>query len=116
MTVAAAVAFLLAAGNLVAYFAGVEVGGERPPPTSFAFPVLLLVAAWGMWRARYWAVLGMQAILALVLVGFSLNLMFALTSDDFPVAGISLLVLAAAGALFWSLVRAMARIQMPERR
>lgn len=116
VTVGAVVAFVLAGGNLVAYFAGLEVDGERPSPTFFAFPVLLLVAAWGMWRVRYWAVLGMQAILALVLIGFSLNLMFAATSDDLLVAGVSLLVIAGAGTLFWSMVRAMARIQMPERR
>lgn len=116
VTVAAVVAFLLAAGNLVAYFAGLEVDGERPAPTFFAFPLLLLVAAWGMWRVRYWAVLGMQAILALVLIGFCLNLMFAVTSDDFLVAAISLAVIAATGSLFWFMVKAMARIQMPERR
>lgn len=116
VTVGAVVALVLAVGNLVAYVAGVEVDGERPAPTFFAFPALLLVAAWGMWRVRYWAVLGMQAILALVLIGFSLNLMFAVTSDDFLVAGLSLLILAGAGALFWAMVRAMARIQMPQRR
>lgn len=116
VTVAAIVAFLLAAGNLVLYLGGFEVGGERPSPLSLVFPTLLLVAAWGMWRARYWAVLGMQAVLALVLVGFSLNLMFAVTSDDFLIAAISLAVITGAGLLFWFMVKAMARIQMPERR
>lgn len=116
VTVAAVVAFLLAAGNLIAYFAGIEIDGERPSPLSFVFPALLLVAAWGMWRVRYWAVLGMQAVLAFVLIGFSLNLLFAVTSDRLVSAAISLAVLAGAGVLFWHMVKAMARIQMPARR
>jgi hypothetical protein len=116
VTVGAIVAFLLAAGNLIAYFAGLEIDGDRPSPLSFAFPALLLVAAWGMWRVRYWAVLGMQAILAFVLIGFSLNLLFAVTSDRLVSAAVSVAVLAGAGVLFWSMVKAMARIQMPARR
>ncbi len=37
-------------------------------------------------------------------------------SGDVLRAAISLFVLAAAGLLFWFMVKAMARIQMPERR
>lgn len=116
VTVGAVVAFLLAAANLAFYFAGVEIDGERPSPLSLAFPVLLLVAAWGMWRARYWAVLGMQAVLALILIGFSISLMLFAASGDVLRAAISLTVIGAAGVLFWFMVKAMARIQMPERR
>ena len=115
MTVAAVVAFVLGAGNLIAFAAGFTVNGDRP---SFTFvllnSVLLLVAAWGMWRARYWAVLGMQALLALLIVVLGLILLLAATSAVQILA--ILLVLGAAGTLFWFLVKAMARIQMPERR
>ncbi len=116
VTIGAVVAFLLAVANLGLYLAGVEIDGERPSPLSLAFPALLLVAAWGMWRARYWAVLGMQAVLALVLIGFSISLMLFAASGDVLRAAISLFVLTAAGLLFWFMVKAMARIQMPERR
>ncbi len=116
VTIGAVVAFLLAVANLGLYLAGVEIDGERPSPLSLAFPVLLLVAAWGMWRARYWAVLGMQAVLALVLIGFSISLLLFAASGDILRAAISLIVIALAGLLFWFMVKAMARIQMPERR
>ena len=116
VTVGAIVACLLAAASLVPYLAGIEIGGERPSPLSFIFPFVLLVAAWGMWRSRYWAVLGMQAILAFLLIGFSLNLMYAVVNDELLPAAGSLAVVAGAGVLFWFMVKAMARIQMPERR
>ena len=37
----------------------------------------MLTAAWGMWRVRYWAVLGMQALLGLLIVILSLVLVTA---------------------------------------
>jgi hypothetical protein len=107
---------VLAVGNLAAYAFGVEISGERPSPFLFAFQIVLLVAAWGMWRVRYWAVLGMQALLALVIVGFSLTLLTSAAAGRVGIAAIALAVIAAAGTLFWFLVKAMARIQMPERR
>jgi hypothetical protein len=114
--VGAAVAFLLAMGNVVAYFAGLTVGGERPSPFVFTFPVLLLVAAVGMWKMKYWAVLGMQAVLALVIIGFSLNFLAAFATGNVLVLLLSLVIAVAAGTLFWFLVKSMARIKMPESR
>ncbi len=115
MTVAAVVAFVLGAGNLIAFAAGLEVNGARPV---FVLVVgqsaILLVAAVGMWRARYWAVLGMQALLALLILSFALFLIIAAGSAFQILASVAVLV--AAGTLFWFLVKAMARIQMPERR
>jgi len=114
VTVAAIVAFVLAVANLVAYAAGLEVGGERPPVAVVAGQALvMLVAAWGMWRARYWAVLGMQALLGLLIVILAL---VALTAEDVFGALLLLAIILAAGTLFWFLVKAMARIQMPTRR
>ena len=114
VTVAAIVAFLLAAANLAAYAAGLKVDGQRPALATVAFQaVLMLTAAWGMWHARYWAVLGMEAILAILIVILAVLLLKAST----VMTGVILLaVIVPAGALFWKLVKAMARLQMPERR
>jgi hypothetical protein len=77
------------------------------------FTVLLLFMAWGLWRARYWAVLGMEALLAITMLVFALALPFA---SNLRAVVLSVGVLVPATALFWFLIKAMARIQMPERR
>ena len=117
VTVGAIVAALLAVANLIAVVAGWDgAAGEEDRARALAGSVLvaglLFVVAWGMWRARYWAVLGMQTLLALTLIASALALVTASSAG-----GVALLVaiLAAAGTLFWFMVKAMARIQMPER-
>jgi hypothetical protein len=65
-----------------------------------------------MWRARYWAVLGMQTLLAITIIACSLALMVA---SNAWAAALAVGLIAGAGSLFWFLVKAMARIQMPER-
>ena len=93
-----------------------SLGGDTDEGRAAAFTVLssgiLLFVAWGMWRSRYWAVLGMQTLLGITLVLTSLALIGAASVSA---AIILFLILAAAGTLFWFLVKAMARIQMPER-
>jgi hypothetical protein len=89
----------------------VEVDGEAPP----AFGIALLAGAlwlmaWGMWKARYWAVLGFQALLLIALVTSALSLVVVTTI--LQLIG-TLLILAGSGTLFYFLIRAMARIQMP---
>jgi peptidoglycan/LPS O-acetylase OafA/YrhL len=114
VTVAALVALALAAANLTAHFAGVEFRDRRQPLAGVAsYSAVMLVAAWGMWRARYWAVLGMQALLGILILIFSV---FVLTAENVTSVLIALAVIVPAGTLFWFLVKAMARIQMPERR
>jgi hypothetical protein len=76
------------------------------------FGALMLAAAWGMWRVRYWAVLGMQALLGLVILVFSL---FAMTAASIWALLLALAIIGSAGTLFWFMVKAMARIQMPTR-
>lgn len=117
VTVGAIAAGLLALANLVAVIAGWDgaAGGDdraRALAGSILVTGLLCVVAWGMWNARYWAVLGMQTLLALTLVASSLALVTASSAG-----GVALLIaiIAAAGTLFWFMVKAMARIQMPER-
>ena len=113
VTVAAAVAAVLGLTNLGLYVAGLEIDGERPQLFGvLTFSVLLLAAAWGMWRVRYWAVLGMEALLGLLIVILSLVLF---TARDIWGVLLLLAIILPAGALFWFLVKAMARIQMPRR-
>jgi hypothetical protein len=113
VTVGAAVATVLAIGNIVLYIAGVEVRGQKPTLQGIAGPTLImLVAAWGMWRRKYWAVLGVEALLGIIIVFFSL---LALRAENVRSVLIALLVIVPSGVLFWFLIKAMARIQMPER-
>jgi hypothetical protein len=77
------------------------------------FAAVMFVAAIGMWKAQYWAVLGFEFFLGLTLVFAAVSLMFA---GNLLGVVYSLAILAGAGVLFWKLVRAMARIQMPKRR
>ena len=73
---------------------------------------LMLLVAYGMWRAKYWAVLGMEALLAIIIIIFAL---LALNAGNVVSGVIAVVAVAAAGTLFWFLIKAMARIQMPER-
>ena len=112
MTVGAAVALVLTVANVVALIAGYDSDEPRKTVAAAMGVVILAVVAYGMWRARYWAVLGMQTILALTLIGASLALIGV---GNLWALLLMLLIIAAAGTLFWFLVKAMARIQMPER-
>ena len=113
VTVGAVISALFAASIVVAYAAGVEVDGERPNVVGVIVPATVIgVMAWGMWNARYWAVLGFQALLLIVLIAASLGLLGAQTAVQ---AIGTLLLIAGAGTLFWFMVKALARIQMPDR-
>jgi hypothetical protein len=117
VTVGAIAAALLAIGNLVALALGYNSGEDTLSPGSEATgsilaAVVLLVVAYGMWKGRYWGVLGMQTLLALTLIFASLGLV---TASTLWAATLLVIIIAAAGTLFWFLVKAMARIQMPER-
>jgi hypothetical protein len=117
VTVGAIAAAVLALANLIALAFGYNAGEDTVSPGSnitgslIAAAVLALVA-YGMWRARYWAVLGMQTLLALTIVVSALGLMQAVNWWAFVLVS---LILVLSGTLFWFLVKAMARIQMPER-
>jgi hypothetical protein len=111
VTVAAIVAALLAVGNLAA----APLVDERTTDqwrTAALQAVVLLVAAVGMWMGRYWAVLGFQIVLAIAVVWAGVSL---LVSSNLLAVALCLAVLAGAGTLFWFLVRALARLQMPRR-
>ena len=113
VTVGAVVALILGLSNFALYLAGLKIAGKRPTLIGPAFySGVLLLTAWGMWRARYWGVLGMQALLAITILVFAL---LAIKAESALALVIAIVVLAAAGTLFWFLIKAMARIQMPER-
>jgi hypothetical protein len=69
--------------------------------------------AWGMWHARYWAVLGFQLALVFVLFSAFFGLLVGASSVIEVLATLALL--AVAGSFFYFMVKAMARIQMPTR-
>jgi hypothetical protein len=114
VTVAAALALLLAIGNIVFLIAGVKVGGKQPAIGGvLAFSALMVAAAVGMWRTRYWAVLGFEALLGVSILVAALSLTVA---SNWEAVVLCLGTIAICGPLFYKLVRAMARIQMPQRR
>ena len=113
VTVGAVISGLVALSVLVAYAVGATVNGDRPHLLQVIIPALLMGAmAVGMWRVRYWAVLGFQAVLALLILAASLGLLSA--DGVAPVIG-NLALIAVAGTLFYLMIKAMARIQMPTR-
>src|SRR3954447_2129815 len=110
---AAFVAAALGAANLVSLAAGVTVGGKKPAPGGvIVFSLVMFVAAWGIWTRRYWAVLGFQALMTLIVLFFFL---FLLRASSIAAAAIAVGVIAVAGTLFWRLVRVMGRMQVPSR-
>jgi cation transport ATPase len=117
VTVGAVAATLLALANLIALAFGYNAGEDTLSPGSdvsgsILTTLVVAVVAYGMWKARYWGVLGMQTLLALTLVISSLALLFA---NSLWAALLLVIIIAATGTLFWFLIKAMARIQMPER-
>ncbi|MEA2289951.1 MAG: hypothetical protein QOD55_1948 [Solirubrobacteraceae bacterium] len=113
LRVAIALAVVLALANLALYAAGMEVDGRRPGVTGvLLFALLMLSAAWGMWRRHYWAVLGFEALLGITIGFAGLSLLVA---SNVAAVVLCLVILGGGGWLFWKLVRVMARLQAPER-
>jgi hypothetical protein len=108
VTIAAVIAGVLVVLYLVAFLVS-----DANVAAGFPFVIALAVAAVGMWKSRYWAVLGFQVILALTLVN---GLLFLLIKASGWGILLGFAVTAAVGTLFWFLVKALARIQMPDRR
>jgi hypothetical protein len=114
ITVGALLAALNGGVQLILFAAGVKlkVAGTRPQAFSvILFAVLMFICAGGMWRMRYWAVLGFQALLAIVVLTFALVLVRA---NSVLGVVISLAVVGGGGFLFFRLVRVLSRIQMPK--
>jgi len=113
-------ALLAAVGVCVLLAAAVLVGGltihdlarrgGSLPGAIFLAAVFALLAL-GMYRRRYLAVLGFEALLAFQIIVTSLALVVAST---LAAAGGCLLTIGLGGWLFWKLVRVMGRIQAGE--
>lgn len=111
LKIAAVASIVFAVANAALFAAGVEV--EGPPPSIGSvvlFAVIMLVAAWGIWNQRYWAVLGFQALLAITVLFASLALLVA---SNLAAVALCLVTIGAGGWLFWSLVRVLGRMKVP---
>ena len=114
VTVGAVVAGLIALSIVVAYFAVGAVDGSKPNLAQVVAPALIMGAmAWGMWHARYWAVLGFQLILVFLIFSAFFGLVVGASSVPQVLGTLALLIVA--GTFFYFMVKAMARIQMPTR-
>lgn len=112
VAVAAIVALVSALANVVTAVFGESLGGNAVSSTILSTAVLL-VCAWGMWfGARYWAVMGFMVILAFQVMLFSIAL---IRVERWWVAALIVVLIGLLGWLFWKLIRALARIQMPQR-
>ena len=113
VTVAAIVALLFAVANVIATLTGDDLSTDNGDPVTFAIVTtsILVLAAAGMWARKYWAVLGFQCILGLQIVVFSLAL---LRVQKWWLGILMVIAIGLLGMLFWKLIRAMARLQMPE--
>jgi hypothetical protein len=114
VTIGALISGALGLTTIVLFAFGVDTGdADFSAAGTLLYAGLMLLMAWGMWNSRYWAVLGFEALLALLIIVWSLLLVRA---ENVLTVLISLAVIGSAGALFWVLVKSLARIQMPSRR
>jgi hypothetical protein len=112
LLIAVAVAALLAVAVLVGGLTIHDLssrGGSLPG--AILLSAILAALALGMYRRRYLAVLGFEALLALQIILSSLALIIA---ASLLAAGEYVIALALGGWLFWKLVRVMGRIQAGE--
>jgi hypothetical protein len=114
LKIAVLIAVLIGGGDLIAVLVDgqFKVGGAHAGAGGvILFSALMLVCAVGMWQLRYWAVLGFQAILAFVILFFSL---LGLRAANLLAVVASVVVVFGGGWLFYKLVRVLSRIQMPQ--
>ncbi len=103
-----AIIFTVSAGLAIA---GVDAGGRDIKPVPIiVFGLVLWAMTVGMWRARYWAVLGFETVLLLVMLASAFGLV--VVGSVLQAVGTTVL-LAGSATLFYFMIRAMARIQMP---
>jgi hypothetical protein len=113
IVVGAFLALAIAVSNVVQVIVGGKVEFDKQhvtPVGPLIFSVLMVVCAVGMWQKRYWAVLGFQALLGLIILFFALLLVRASNALGFVIGAV---VVAGGGFLFFKLVRVLSRIQMP---
>jgi hypothetical protein len=114
LLVAIVLAVLIGVSNIVQAIVGgnLHVGTARTSVAgALPFALIMLVCAWGMWRLRYWALLGFQALIAIIIILFAF---VAVTANDIGRLVIAVVIMGALGTLFWKLVRVLSRLQMPK--
>jgi hypothetical protein len=114
LLIAVAVCAILAAGVIAGALTVHDLsrhGGSLPGAVFLAG--LLAALSAGMYRRRYWAVLGFEGLLAFQIIVTALALVVAST---LAAAAVCLILIGLSGWLFWKLVRVMGRIQAGERR
>jgi hypothetical protein len=112
--IAALTALIVGVGDLIDVIVGgrASFGGTHTGVGGVVlFSLLMIVCAVGMWQMRYWAVLGFQAVLAIVVLIFALLLIRASNLLGFIVP---IVIISAGGTLFFKLVRVLSRLQMPK--
>ncbi len=109
LLVSALLALSLVIANLVLLVANIKLRGAKPA-SEVVYLIVMAMCAYGLFRARYWAVLGFMVLLLLTMVEAA----YLLTRVS-NVAGlaITLVLLGGGGYLFYKLVRVLSRIQMP---
>ncbi len=105
----AAVVWLLVIAVVMVYnaFASSDLSnGSRVG--NLAMVALIVIAAIGTLRLRYWAILGTQTLLALTLVSL---ILFALVIESLLLVLLGVVCAAISGYLFYKMVKVMARVQ-----
>ncbi len=106
------VAVVLWVSCLVGIITDAKVNGESINVAQWILLAgIMSMMAWGLWRARYWAVLGFQMVLVLLILAGVLGLVIAPTLVQIVS---TLIMVIGLSVLFWHMVKAMARIQMPK--
>jgi hypothetical protein len=113
LLVAVVVCALLAVGVIVGVLTVHDLSrhGGSVPGGVFLAAIFALLAQ-GIYRRRYWAVLGFEAVLAFQLVITSLAVVVA---SSLLAAALCVVSIGLGGWLFWKLIRVMGRIQAGER-
>jgi uncharacterized membrane protein (DUF2068 family) len=100
--------------QLILFLVGVRLkssGLHAAAGQTIVFAILMFICAAGMWKLRYWAVLGFMALLA-ILILFAVGALIKASSIVGLV--IALAIVGLGGYLFFKLVRVLSRIQMPK--
>jgi hypothetical protein len=111
--VSALIALALVITNLVLVILNVSfrAGPQRVSTgQEILYLIVMSMCAYGLWRNRYWAVLGFMVLLLLTVLTATLALVRVTNIGG---AAFAIALIAGGGFLFYKLVRVLSRIQMP---
>ncbi len=109
--VAALSAAALAVANLLALVLSYDPQTPAKTAGSLAATALVATMAYGLWRARYWAVLGMETLLAITIV---LSALALIRAEDWRGLLLLLSIIVASSALLWALARSLRQLELPQ--